>query len=82
MPPRPHYIYQEWVIPGHERVHIKCMERPGVNFYTSVEVVQEDGSRLFIRGSARGHGTLDKAEGRVDALLEGGWRDWVKDLVG
>jgi hypothetical protein len=81
MPPRPRYIYQEWVISGHEHVSIKLMERPGINFYTSVEIVQDDGSRLFVQGSARGHGTLAKAESRVDDLLNGGWRDWVKGQV-
>lgn len=76
MPPRPRY--HEWIVPGHQHVRIRLMERPGINFYTSIEVVQDDGARLFIHGSARGHGTLMNAENRVDALLNGGWRTWAK----
>lgn len=68
------------MIPGQELVRIKLLERPGINIYTSVEIIRADGSRFSLRESARGHASLAKAEERIEQLLgsgPGGWRQWV-----
>ncbi len=80
MPPKPFLISKEWTIPGHQHVRVRLTERPGINLYTSLEIL--DGTWGIVQNSARGHGlNYGEAEARVDRLLgdgEGGWRRWVK----
>ncbi len=79
MLPKPAFIHSEWPVPHNPDVRVRLTERPGINIYTSVEVIKANSSIwTMVQNSARGHGdSLREAEERVQRLLEGGWQELI-----
>jgi hypothetical protein len=84
MLPKPAFIEERWnVREADNRVRICLIQRTDIDhLYTSVEVLVED-RWSHVVGSAAGHArNRSAAEGRVQRLLDGGWRDIARMLVG